>query len=30
MIHDLGFAVEIWDWAAKDLDALATGALFRR
>jgi hydroxypyruvate isomerase len=28
-IHELGFAVEIWDWAAKDLDALAaTGALF--
>ena len=29
MIHDLGFAVEIWDWTAKDLDALAaTGARF--
>jgi hydroxypyruvate isomerase len=28
-IHELGFAVEIWDWASKDLDALAaTGALF--
>jgi hydroxypyruvate isomerase len=28
-IHDLGFAVEIWDWTAKDLDALkATGAHF--
>ncbi len=28
-IHDLGLAVEIWDWAAKDLDALAaTGARF--
>ena len=28
-IHDLGFAVEIWGWTAKDLDALAaTGALF--
>ena len=26
-IHDLGFAVEIWDWTAKDLGALAaTGA----
>jgi hydroxypyruvate isomerase len=29
LIHDLGFAVEIWDWTTKDLDALAaTGALF--
>jgi hydroxypyruvate isomerase len=29
LIHDLGFAVEIWDWTAKDLDALvATGATF--
>ena len=29
MIHDLGFAVEIWDWTTKDLAALAaTGALF--
>ncbi len=29
LIHDLGFAVEIWDWTAKDLDALAaTGARF--
>ena len=29
MIHDLGFAVEIWDWTAKDVDALvATGARF--
>jgi hydroxypyruvate isomerase len=28
-IHELGFAVEIWDWTAKDLDALAaTGARF--
>jgi hydroxypyruvate isomerase len=28
-IHDLGFAVEIWDWASKDLDGLAaTGARF--
>ena len=28
-IHDLGFAVEIWDWTAKDLSALAaTGAQF--
>jgi hydroxypyruvate isomerase len=28
-IHELGFAVEIWDWSAKDLDALAaTGATF--
>jgi hydroxypyruvate isomerase len=28
-IHDLGFAVEIWDWTAKDLPALAaTGATF--
>jgi len=28
-IHDLGFAVEIWDWTAKDLNALAaTGARF--
>ena len=26
-IHDLGFAVEIWSWHDKDLDALAaTGA----
>ena len=25
-IHDLGFAVEIWDWATKDLDALAATA----
>ncbi len=23
LIHDLGFAVEIWDWTTKDLDALA-------
>ena len=22
-IHDLGFAVELWDWTTKDLDALA-------
>ena len=29
LIHDLGFAVEIWDWTTKDLDALAgTGAQF--
>ena len=29
LIHDLGFAVEIWDWTRKDLDALAaTGATF--
>jgi hydroxypyruvate isomerase len=29
IIHDLGFAVEIWDWTSKDLSALAaTGALF--
>jgi hydroxypyruvate isomerase len=29
IIHDLGFAVEIWDWTRKDLDALAaTGATF--
>jgi hydroxypyruvate isomerase len=29
IIHDLGFAVEIWDWTTKDLGALAaTGALF--
>jgi hydroxypyruvate isomerase len=29
IIHDLGFAVEIWDWTTKDLSALAaTGALF--
>lgn len=29
IIHDLGFAVEIWDWTSKDLAALAaTGALF--
>ncbi|MEO5711337.1 MAG: TIM barrel protein [Nocardioidaceae bacterium] len=28
-IHDLGFAVEIWDWTTKDLDVLAaTGAHF--
>ena len=28
-IHDQGFAVEIWDWTAKDLPALAdTGARF--
>jgi hydroxypyruvate isomerase len=28
-IHDLGFAVEIWDWTTKDLGALAaTGARF--
>ncbi|WP_426567210.1 TIM barrel protein [Angustibacter sp. McL0619] len=28
-IHDLGFAVEIWGWTAKDVDALkATGAHF--
>lgn len=28
-LHDLGFAVEIWDWTSKDLDALAaTGARF--
>ena len=28
-IHDLGFAVEIWDWTSKDLQALAsTGAKF--
>jgi len=28
-IHDLGFQVEIWDWTAKDIDALAaTGARF--
>ena len=28
-LHDLGFAVEIWDWTTKDLDALAaTGARF--
>ncbi|MCW2756647.1 MAG: hyi [Nocardioidaceae bacterium] len=28
-IRDLGFAVEIWDWTTKDLDALAaTGAEF--
>jgi hypothetical protein len=28
-IHDLGFAVEIWDWTAKDLSSLAaTGAQF--
>ena len=28
-IHELGFAVEIWDWTAKDIDALvATGARF--
>jgi hydroxypyruvate isomerase len=29
LIDDLGFAVEIWDWTRKDLDALAsTGATF--
>jgi hydroxypyruvate isomerase len=29
IIHDLGFAVEIWDWTAKDLAVLAaTGARF--
>ncbi|HET7476326.1 MAG TPA: TIM barrel protein [Dermatophilaceae bacterium] len=29
LIHDLGFAVEIWDWTTKDLDRLAaTGAQF--
>jgi hydroxypyruvate isomerase len=28
-IHDLGFAVEIWSWHDKDLEALAaTGARF--
>jgi hydroxypyruvate isomerase len=28
-IHDLGFAVEIWNWTTKDIDALAaTGAHF--
>lgn len=28
-VHDLGFAAEIWDWTAKDVDALvATGARF--
>ena len=28
-IHEQGFAVEIWDWTAKDLPALAaTGARF--
>jgi hydroxypyruvate isomerase len=28
-IHELGFAVEIWDWTAKDVQALvATGARF--
>ncbi|WP_432483251.1 TIM barrel protein [Kineococcus esterisolvens] len=28
-LHDLGFAVEIWDWTAKDLKELAaTGATF--
>lgn len=28
-IHELGFAVELWDWRDKDLDALAaTGAQF--
>ena len=28
-LHDLGFAVEIWDWTTKDIDALvATGAAF--
>jgi hydroxypyruvate isomerase len=29
LIHDLGFAVEIWDWTTKNLDALIrTGARF--
>ena len=29
LIHERGFAVEIWDWTAKDLPALAaTGARF--
>ena len=29
LIHDLGFAVEMWDWTAQDLEALAaTGARF--
>jgi hydroxypyruvate isomerase len=29
IIHDLGFAVEIWDWTAKDIRTLAaTGARF--
>ncbi|HEX3224078.1 MAG TPA: TIM barrel protein [Nocardioides sp.] len=29
LIHDAGFAVEIWDWTSKDLKALAaTGATF--
>jgi hydroxypyruvate isomerase len=29
IIHDLGFAVEIWDWTTKDIGALAaTGARF--
>jgi hydroxypyruvate isomerase len=28
-IDELGFAVEIWDWTTKDIDALvATGATF--
>ena len=28
-IHDMGFAVEIWSWHDKDLEALAaTGARF--
>ena len=28
-LHELGFAVEIWDWTTKDVDALtATGATF--
>ena len=28
-LHEFGFAVEIWDWTTKDLDALAaTGATF--
>ncbi|WP_211268919.1 TIM barrel protein [Actinoplanes subtropicus] len=28
-LHELGFAVEIWDWTTKDIDALAaTGATF--
>ena len=28
-IHELGFAVEIWDWTQKDISALAaTGAKF--
>jgi hydroxypyruvate isomerase len=29
LIHDAGFAVEIWDWTTKDLEALAaTGATY--